>query len=178
MRFEKRKICSCSPIKQIKFELRTIDKKKMLIGVCAVVVSGIISRIWGGQARYPLNSYMPRFMPSLFWLTLGQIVTCILYGAVLGAVISCEERCKRDCRNQGILHLVIVVVFSFTWHPLFFGAYAYFAAVIAVIAMCVFCFFAMINVMKVYLVCGCALAVQLVILCYFLIENVAYLLIN
>lgn len=175
---KKKKIHLSSLLNRIKFELRTIDKKKMFIGACAALVVGVLSRIWTGRARYPVNYYIPRFMPSLLMLAIGQIFICVLSGMILGAVIGCEEKCKRDCRNQGLLHLILVIIFTFTWYPLFFGAYAYFAALIAVIAMCVFCFFAMMNIVKVYFVCGFMLALELLLLIYFLIENVTYILIN
>jgi len=178
MNFFNNKFCPGATIKQMESEFRMLSRRAMIIGAGMVLAAGFVSRIWTGVVRYPHDAYVPFFLPPLFIMTLGQIIWCILSGSIIGAAVVETSHACRDFRNRGVLHLILLCVFAFTWYPLFFGVYAHFAATLATGLMCVFCFFAMINLVRVYYIFGVALLIYLISLLWFFIGNISYLLIN
>jgi hypothetical protein len=178
MSFFKNKFCSVSPFKQMESEIKMLSGRAMAISAGIVLAAGFISRLWTGWVRYPIDAYVPIFLPPLFIMTLLQIFWCIVSGAIIGASVAHSSRACRDYRNRGILYMILHCVFAFTWYPLFFGVYAHFAATLAAALMCIFCFFAMINLVRVYYIFGVTLLIYLISLLCFFIGNISYLLIN
>jgi benzodiazapine receptor len=163
---------------RMRSELCRINLKCIIIGAIISLICGFVSWLAGA----PLDSdtilecprgSLPIILIPFFWMIMYAII-----GGAAGAVVCARERALEADKYKGMLFFVIMMVFSFVWPPLFFGAQAYFAAFMAILMTMILNFFTIIFFLRIYIITGISMIFYMAWLFYMAYFNLAIIILN
>ncbi len=98
------------------------DGRAILLCGVIVLMFGILSRFLSHPPYVTLRLLgIAGVSPAPWLMSLLWTAWYALAGACLGAVLSCRLCCRQVNVYRGSMFLIISLVFSYVWYPLFFG---------------------------------------------------------
>lgn len=159
-------------------ELARADKRCIIAGSLIVLVCGFLSALAGGSSECYREIVLPRSAPPGFVFPLVWTVLYILIGGAAGIVACRCDRYLEGDKLKGLLLFIIMMVFNFAWYPLFFGAQAFFAALVTVIMMIILSFFAMIFFWRISKTAAVIMGIYILWLLFAAYLNLAVIILN
>ena len=162
----------------LRCEFSRFNFKCVVAGALIILLCGFLSAfVTGTTLSYRELVKPPLALPAIVFPIVWTILYLLIGGAAGAVACSCDKALDGD-KYKGLLFFVIMMVFNFIWSPLFFGARAYFAALVAIIMMIVLTFFVIRFFSRIYKTAAAAMIIYLVWLFFAAYLNLAIIILN
>ncbi len=164
---------------RITYEIRKIKFKCILIFSLLFFILGIISWIASGETNKMIILYIyPKAALNLGFMYMLWGISFLFCGGTLGGVLFGCEKFRRHKVYKIILYIIIMQLFSYVIHALFFRATAPFVALLSILIAILFCLLAIFDCFKIYSLWTICLCLHLLWLFYNFYICLAFIFLN